>query len=184
MDTGLTGLTFAHLDGDFLDLVMVGAKQFVIGNGLGVLERIIFGEKFDDFTIGGTETRGGVVDAFAGKKLDDIREKMDAEAANLGRALNLGMLVDEVGADNEIGFAGRNGGDESVYIRWVVLAVGVELDGDVITVIVSVFVAGLDCPADTEVGDESDVMVVVFHKDVLGGICGAVVDDDVVVFGL
>lgn len=108
---------------------------------------------------------------------------MNAEAANSGGALVLGFFVDEVGADDKISFGGFDGGDEILDEGRVVLAVGIELDGDVVIVVVGIFVASLDGTTDAEVGDKGDMIIIILIKNILGGVDGTVVYDDVIVFG-
>ncbi len=61
------------------------------------------------------------------------------------------------------------------------LAVGVELDGDVIIMVFSVFVAGLNGAANAEVRNEVDVIIIVVFENDLSAIGGTVINDNIIV---
>ncbi len=113
--------------------------------------RVVVGEKFDDFFIGGAESGSGVVNTFAGKKFNNIGEEMNAETTDFGRALIFEGFVDKTGADDKVDLVVFNGFDKFFEIRNIMLAVGVELDGNVVIIVASIFIASLNSAADAEI---------------------------------
>ena len=87
---------------------------------------------------------------------------MDTKASDFRRALILGGFVDETRANDEVSLMIYDGLGKFIDEGDIVLAVGVELDGDVVTHFVSILVASLDGAADAEIRDEVDMIIIVF----------------------
>lgn len=76
---------------------------------------------------------------------------MDTEATDFRRTLVLERLIDKTGADDKVGLVVSDWLDELFEIRYIVLTVGVELDGDVVIIVASIFITSLDGAADAEI---------------------------------
>lgn len=76
---------------------------------------------------------------------------MDTEATDFRRTLVLERLIDKTGADDKVSLVVSDWLDELFEIRYIVLTVGVELDGDVVIIVVSIFITSLDGAADAEI---------------------------------
>lgn len=61
------------------------------------------------------------------------------------------------------------------------LSVGIKLNCNVIVVVLSVFIAGLNSATDAKVGDKINMIVIVAIQDLCCFVCGAIIDDDVII---
>src|SRR5207248_8375809 len=95
------------------------------------------------------EARGRVGHLLTDDAGSDTGEDLDADAARERRAI--GALPGETRSDGEIGLAGQHRRQDSGQLRGVVLAVAVDLNGDVVAVLEGEAIAGLDGAADAKV---------------------------------
>ncbi len=113
--------------------------------------RVVAGEQLDPAAIDHPEARGRVGDLLAGDRREDDREDQVAEAA-AERHLVAGVTA-EAGPVDHVGLlaAGPQRVEHLRQVLGLVLAVAVDLDGDVVAVSERVLVAGLHRAADAEV---------------------------------
>ena len=102
------------------------------------------------------------------EELNDVGKELDAETTSRGRTTIFCCLINKTGTDNEISFMIDDRRDKLIYIRNVMLTVGVELDGDIIIHFVGVFVASLDGSANTKIGEKSNMIVMIGFEYLFG----------------
>ena len=116
---------------------------------LQVAVRVVGGEHSDATTIDGPERRACVRQALTDDRGDDPREKPDPEAARQLRPVDTRSR--ESRADHNVRETVEDGAEDRRQLTGVVLAVAIDLDGDIEVVLVCVLVTGLDRAADAEI---------------------------------
>ena len=143
---------------------------------LRVVVRVVGCEQADAEPVHGPEARGRVGDALAHDHRDECREDPDSDPAAEGASVV--AVSDEAGADDHV----RAPVDDRLQQRRdlvrIVLAVAVDLHGEVEAVLERVLVAGLDRAADPEVEGEPDDPRARLGGEPGGRVGRAVVDDE------
>lgn len=106
---------------------------------------------------------------------------MDTKTSDFGGAVRLCGFVDKARTNDEIGFVLGNGLNEFFNVAGIVLAVSIELNGNIVTIFVGIFVASLDSATDTKISKKINIIIGIAFKDLLCGISGAVVNYDIIV---
>jgi hypothetical protein len=172
-DAGLSAAALVHAGGDFFN-AEASTLEEEDDFGFGVVFGIPVGEGVDDALVGGAEAAGAVGDVFAGHGADEAAQDPAAEEAGDTLAVLAGFF--KAGADDQVGVGVDEVVDEAKDFGGAVLAVAVNLDGDIVTVAGGVAVAGLHGPADAEVEGEADDGST--RGDLLDGVVGGAVVDD------
>src|SRR5581483_232855 len=124
------------------------------GLDLGIVVRVVLREKRDRAPVQHLEAARRVGDALAGDQRNRAREDADADASRRRRPE--AVRARKARADTDVGVSGEDHVEERPELGWVVLAVSVDADGDVIVVLRGVAKAGLHGTADAEVERESE----------------------------
>jgi len=130
------------------------------------------GERADDFSIRRPESAGAIGGDRSLQPFDERAEHVNA--GHPGERLAVLDVAHEPAADDQIAVGVNQLVDQPSHFARPMLAVAVDLDGDVVIVKVGVAVAGLHRAADAEVERQAD------HLRVLAGLPGGVVGAPVV----
>ena len=144
---------------------------------LGILNGIVFGKFTNNLPVAGAETGSSVENFLMCGETHKMRNDFDTKAAQ-GRGFeSVEIFVDEARTDDEVGSVLLDWFDEIFDVIDAVLAIAVELNGDIIIVGKSIFVASLDGAANAEIVDEVYNGDVIFVTDFAGVIGGTVINN-------
>src|SRR6185369_13080631 len=115
---------------------------------LGVVVGVVAGEQLDGLLAVAAETGGGVLDGVTGEKLDQAVKDPGAEPAGDPHLVAAGQGAR---ADDQVGLAPPDQLGDLEDLVAAVLAVAVELDGEVVAPLAGELEAGLDRAADAQV---------------------------------
>ena len=107
------------------------------GFRFGIVNGVFLAKQLDCPVVARSESGCDVTDAFACHELDGSRQPSYAEAAQARGKEIIGTCIDESRPYDKVGSV-LNGIDESRYVAYVMLAVAVELDVDIVAVLARV----------------------------------------------